>query len=69
MKKKSLIPQRNIDNNDKQTVERYQKIMIDDKKSDERDQISEFDEEKMIEDIEILKLHNLSSQKYIYLEK
>ena len=43
--------------------------MIDDKKSDERDQISEFDEEKMIEDIEILKLHNLSSQKYIYLEK
>ena len=39
--------------------------MIDDKESDERDQISEIDEEKIIEDTEIMKLQNLSSKKKI----
>ena len=44
--------------------------MINEKEPDERDQVSKFDEEKMIEDIEVLKLQKLSSQKeYIYLEK
>ena len=65
MKQDHLIPQINIDNNDKQTDKRYQKILIDDKESDERDQISKNDEEKIIEDIEIMKLQNLSSQKKI----
>ena len=46
MQKENLIPQINIDNNDKQTDKRYQKLLIDDKESDERDQISKFDEEK-----------------------
>ena len=41
-----LIPMRNIENNYKQTYERYQKGFIDDKESDERDQISKFYEEK-----------------------
>ena len=39
-----LIPQRNIDNKDKQSDERYQINMIDDKRSDERDQIIKNDE-------------------------
>ena len=44
--------------------------MIDDKESDERDKISTFDEEKMIEDIEVLKLPKLSSPEgTIYIEK
>ena len=34
-----LRPQRNIENNDKQSDERYQINMIDDKGYDERDQI------------------------------
>ena len=46
MQVKNLIPMINIENNDKQTDERYQKILIYDKESDERDQIIEFDEEK-----------------------
>ena len=37
--------------------------MNDDKESDERDHISKNDEEKVTEDIEILKLGKLSSQK------
>ena len=62
--------QRSIDINDKKTDERYQKILIDDRESDERDQISKNDEEKIIEDIEIMKLQNMISQKiYIYLEQ
>ena len=40
--------------------------MIEDKESEGRYQISESDEEKMIEDIVILNLQNLSSQK-IYI--
>ena len=39
--------------------------MSDDKKSDEREQISKNDEEKVTEDIEVLKLGKLSSQKNI----
>ena len=39
---------RNIENNDKQTNERYQKTFIDVKESDERDQISKFDEEEWL---------------------
>ena len=40
--------------------------MSDDKKSDERDQISKNYEEKVTEDIEVLKLGKLSLQKNIY---
>ena len=36
-----LIPQRNIENNDKQLDEIYQINIIDDKESDERDHIDE----------------------------
>ena len=50
----------NIENNDKQTDERYQKKQIDDKESDEIDQISKSDKENIIEDIEVLKPQNLS---------
>ena len=39
--------------------------MSDDKKSDERDEIIKNDEEKVTEDIEVLKLGKLSSQKNI----
>ena len=41
MQLENLRPQRNIENNDKQSDEIYQINMIDDKKSDERDQIDE----------------------------
>ena len=41
--------------------------MIHDKESDERYQISKIDEEKILEDIEIMKLQNLSSKNYIYI--
>ena len=46
MQKENLRPQRKIDNNDKITDERYQKIFINDKKSYERYQISKNDKEK-----------------------
>ena len=70
MQQDNLIPQRNMQNNDKKTDERLQKNLIDDKESDERYQISKNDQEKIIEDIEIMKLQNLSSQKiYINIEK
>ena len=39
--------------------------MSDDKDSDERDQISKNDEEKVTEHIDVLKLGKLSSQKHI----
>ena len=39
--------------------------MIDDKKYDERDQIGENDEERVTDDIEVLKLVKLSSKIYI----
>ena len=51
MQLENLRPMINIENNDKETDERYQKKLIDDKESDERDQISKFDEEKIIGDI------------------
>ena len=69
MQRENLRPQKNIEKNYKQTDDIYQKILIDDKESDERYQISKNDEEKIIEDIEIMKLQHLSSKKiYIYLE-
>ena len=40
--------------------------MIDDKKYDERDQIGENDEERVTDDIEVLKLVKFSSKIYIY---
>ena len=70
MQRENLIPQINIENIYKKSDERYQKNLIYDKESDERNQISKNDEEKIIEDIEILKLQNLSTQNiYIYFEK
>ena len=42
---------------------------IDDKESDGKYQIGKNDEENNIEDIEILKLQNYSSQKKIYILK
>ena len=56
MQQEHLRPQRNIEINDKRTDEGYQKNIIDDKEYDERYQISKNDEEKIIEDIEIMKL-------------
>ena len=56
MQREILRPHKNIKKNDKQTDERYQKILIDNKESDERYQISKNDEEKIIEDIELMKL-------------
>ena len=44
MQIENLRPMRNIENNGKQTDEIYQKILIDDKESDERYQISKNDE-------------------------
>ena len=67
MQQENLIAQRNIDINEKRTDERYQKNMIDNKESDERNQISKIDEENIIEDIEIMKLQNLSPKIYIYI--
>ena len=66
MQQESLIPQRDIDINDKQTDERNQKNMINDKESDEKYQITRNNEEKIIEDIEIMKPQN-SSPKKIYI--
>ena len=39
---------RNIENNYKKDNAIYQKSLIDDKEYDERDQISKFDEEKLL---------------------
>ena len=44
--------------------------MIDEKESDERDDISKIDKEQILEDIEIMNLNFLSSMKiYKYLEE
>ena len=67
MQWENLTPQRNIENTYKQTDERYQKQLSGEKESDERDQISKNDEEKIIEDIKILKLQNLRSQRKMYI--
>ena len=70
MQLENLIPQRNIENNDRRYNERYKINMIDDKYYNGRDQISKNDEEKVTEDIEVLKLQKLRSQKKKnYLEK
>ena len=61
MQLETLIPQRNIQNNDKQSDEIYQINKIDDKESDERDQIDERKEETLNTDIEVLKLQKLST--------
>ena len=58
---------RNIEKNDNQHDEIYQKFFIHDKQSHKIDQISKLYEGKTIEDIEILKLQKLSSHKYIYI--
>ena len=68
MQQENLRSQRTIENNDNQTDERYQKKLFYDKESDKRDQKSKNDEEKIIEDIEIMKQNHLSSQrKKIYI--
>ena len=59
----SLRPQINLENNDKQSDERYQINIIDDKESVDRDQIGENKEEELNTDIEVFKLRKLSSQK------
>ena len=46
MQQEHMIPQRSMEKNDKRTDGIYQKILIDNKESDERDQISESDKEK-----------------------
>ena len=56
-----MIPQRNIDINDKITDEKYQNNKIDDKKYDERYQIGTIDKKKIIKDKEIVQLQNLST--------
>ena len=48
MQLENLRPERKMEHNDKQTDERYQKIFIDDKESDGRDNISKLDEVNMI---------------------
>ena len=60
---KIFIPQRNIDNNDRQSDERYQINIIDEKQYEERDKIGENREETLNTDIEVLKLRKLISQK------
>ena len=70
MQLENLRPQRNKENNDKKSDERYQINMINDKESDEIDQIGENKEETLNTDIEVLKIRKLSSQKKMnYLEK
>ena len=70
MQLENLIPQRNIENNEKKYDERYQVNMIDDKESYERYQIDENKEEKLNIDIEVLKLQKLNPHKKIdYLER
>ena len=46
---------------------KYTRKLIDNKESDERNQISKIDEESIIEDIQIMKRQNLSPKKYIYM--
>ena len=58
-----LSLQKNIDNIEKAYDDRNWMDMSDDNESDERDQISKNDEEKVTDDIEVLKLGKLSSKK------
>ena len=59
----NLRPQRNIENTVKQSDERYQINIIDDKEYNERYQISEYKEKRLNTDIEVLIVRKLSSQK------
>ena len=54
----NLRPQRNIEKNNKQSDKRYQINMLDDKESDEEDQIGENKKEILNIYIEVLKLGN-----------
>ena len=58
MKLEKLRPQRNIDNNDKQSDELYHINMIDYREADERDHIGDNKEETFNMDIEVLNLKN-----------
>ena len=60
MQLENLILQRNIENNDKKTDERYQIIMINNSESDERDKIGKNKEYTLNTDIEVLKLQKSS---------
>ena len=60
MQLENLRPEKNTENNDNQSDERYKKHIIDDKGYDERYQRSKNDEEKMTEDIKVLELKKLS---------
>ena len=62
MQQENMIPQINIEINDKLPDEKYQKKKIDDRKSDENNLIGKIDEKKTIEDKEIMKLQNLSTE-------
>ena len=70
MQLENLRLQRNIENNEKKYDERYQINIIDEKESNEIDQIGENKEETLNKDTEVLKLGRLSLQKNIkYIEK
>ena len=58
-----LSLQKNIDNIEKYYYEENWMDMIDNKGSYERDQISKNDEERVTDDIEVLKLGKMSSKK------
>ena len=60
-----LSPQKNMDNIEKYSDEIDRIDISDDEKYGERDDISKNYEEKVTEDIEVLKLGKLSSQKNI----
>ena len=61
MKLDHMITQRNLENNDKQSDEKYQKNMIYDKESAEGYHIGENKEESLNTDIEVSKLRKLIS--------
>ena len=70
MQLEHLRPQINIENNDKQSDERYQINMIDDNEYDEKYHIGENKKDTLNTDIEVLKLQKMGLQKNIdYLEK
>ena len=65
LKLRKLSSQKNLDYLEKESDKINQMDMSDDKESDEREHISKNDEEKVTEDIEVLKLGKLSLQKNI----
>ena len=62
----TLSPRREIYNIEREYDEINRIYIIDDRESDERDQIGENDAERLTDDIEVFKLVKLSSKKYIY---